>query len=213
MNDGLSVPPINQVHPLVWAKKNLFSTWYNSILTIISFVLIAWVASGFFIWALTEAQWGVITANLRLFFVGRYPVDLLWRTWTTLGIIVGLGGFSWGILSQTGYLWSRTSLIILGILAVTCGAIALPVGIQSSLLLLGMLILLVVGAFVGQSVKRSLPGLKTWLGLIWLVTFFVLLWLLQGGLFLRPVRLDDFSGLILTVLAAVVSIVLSFPFG
>jgi general L-amino acid transport system permease protein len=62
-------------------------------------------------------------------------------------------------------------------------------------------------------VGKRFPGVGKWLGLIWLVSFFVVLWLLQGGFLLRKVQIDELSGLILTLLVALVSIVLSFPFG
>ena len=203
--------------PGKWLKKNLFSTWYNTLLTILSLLFIYWMGSGLISWAFTQAQWTVIDANFRLFFVGRYPVrpiNLLWRIWTNLGIIVGLGGFSWGILAKDATsLFSRRILIILAIVAATCVAIAIPGGIESSIILLGMLVLLVVTARAGKKLGQKFPDLAGWLPLIWLLTFFVLLWLLLGGLALKPVKLDSLSGFILTVLVAVVSIVLCFPFG
>ena len=205
-------PPLNQTSPVTWLKKNLFSTWYNGILTVISLLIIYWLSARFIDWLLTEADWGVIRANLRLFFVGRYPADLLWRAWTALGLIVALGGLTWGILAQEARLLNRTSLLILGVSAAFFVAITLPVSVLATLLLLGMLLLLVGAAFIGQSLGDRLPSLG-WLPLVWLVAFFVVLWLLQGGLFLQRVRLDNFSGLMLTLLTAVVSIVLSFPFG
>ncbi|MCU0536941.1 MAG: amino acid ABC transporter permease [Hydrococcus sp. Prado102] len=208
-----STPPVNSVSPLTWVKKNLLSSWFNSILTILSLLFIYWLASGLLGWAFTQAQWGVIGANLRLFFVGLYPESLIWRPWTTLGIIIGLSGLSWGILTRSRSLFSRTTLIILSILAAAGFAISIPAGIQSSLILLGMLLLLVVGAVAGRQIGMRFPAIGSWLPLVWLVAFFVMLWLLEGGLFLRPVRRDDLSGLILTLFAAVVSIVLSFPFG
>jgi general L-amino acid transport system permease protein len=55
--------------------------------------------------------------------------------------------------------------------------------------------------------------LQRWWGLIWLLTLPLIAWLLLGGLFLTPVALDDLSGLILTLLVAIASIILSFPFG
>ena len=213
MNSESSAPSMSRVSTWGWAKKNLFSTWYNVILTVLSLLFIYWLGSGLIRWTLTQAQWGVIGANMRLFFVGRYPIDLLWRVWTTLGIIVSLGGFSWGIFARASRLFNRTSLIVLGIGAAICVALTLPAGLHYSLLLLGMLILLVVGAVLGQQVGRLIPSLSAWLSMIWLLSFFVVLWLLEGGMFLEPVKRDNLSGLILTVLAAVVSIVLSFPFG
>lgn len=205
--------PVNSVKPITWLKKNLFSSWYNTLLTILSFWFIYWLASSLITWALTQAQWQVISNNFRLFFVGQYPEDLIWRPWTTLALIASLGGFSWGSLTRTANLFGRTTLIILGILGAACFALTIPTGIQSSLILLGILVLLIVGSLVGRQLGKRFPAFATWLPLIWLLAFFVLLWLLQGGLLLETVRRDDFSGLILTLFVAFVSIVLSFPFG
>jgi general L-amino acid transport system permease protein len=199
--------------PLTWVKKNLFSNWINSLLTVISFLFIYWLASGLIFWAFTQAQWGVVGANLRLFFVGRYPATLVWRVWTTLALIMVLGGFSWGILTKVGALFNRTTLAILGIVAAIFVAISLPAGFQASARLLGILVLLIFSALIGRQVGKRFPGVGKWLGLIWLVSFFVVLWLLQGGFLLRKVQIDELSGLILTLLVALVSIVLSFPFG
>ncbi|HAC65087.1 MAG TPA: amino acid ABC transporter permease, partial [Cyanothece sp. UBA12306] len=213
MPQSISLPPISRVSPLTWVKKNLFSTWYNSILTVVSIFFLYWVASGLINWTFTQAQWGVIGANLQLFFVGRYPVDLLWRPWLSLAIIVSLGGLSWGILDKNLKLFNRFNLVVLGTLAVGIALMAIPISIKSSILLLVMLMLLVFAAWGGQQLGQKSLRLGNWLWPIWLLTFFVLLWLLEGGLFLKTVKLDDFSGLILTLLTAVVSIVLCFPFG
>ena len=145
--------------------------------------------------------------------MGRYPTDLLWRAWLSLGIIIALAGFSWGILYCKIKLFNRATLSLLSLLAVFCSLLAIPVSTQSSLSLLGLLILLIISSWEGQKLGQEFPNLKTWLGLIWLSTFFVVLWVLQGGLFFKTVRLDDLSGLILTLLTSIVSITLSFPFG
>lgn len=208
-----SFSPVSQVSPGMWLKKNLFSTWYNSILTIICLLLIYWVATSLTSWAFTQAKWTVLTANLRLFLVGYYPKVLLWRPWTALGIIIGLAGFSWGILSDSSNLFNRTNLIGLTIIATIYVALAPLVGVYSSILLLGMLVVLIVAAPLGKKLGRSFTFLRAWLALIWLLSFFVVLWLLVGGWFLESVQLANLSGLILTLLVAVVSIVLSFPFG
>ena len=212
-----STPPSKQISPGKWLKKNLFSTWFNTILTILSLLFIYWMGSGLVRWAFTQAQWTVIDANFRLFFVGRYPVrpvNLLWRVWTNLGIIVGLGGFSWGLLAhEAPYLFNRRILVVLAIIAATCVAIAIPGGILSSTILLGMLVLSIVTAIAGKKLGQKFPNLANWLPLMWLLTFFVLVWLLLGGFGLKSVKLDSLSGFILTILVAVVSIVLCFPFG
>ena len=84
----------------LWLKKNLFSTWYNSILTILFFLLIGLGVSRLISWSLTQAEWSVIASNFRLFFAGLYPLKHLWRVWATFGLIVALGGFSWGLSTR-----------------------------------------------------------------------------------------------------------------
>ena len=204
-------PPREKVTPVQWLKRNLFSTWYNFILTAISLWLIYWVASNLITWAFSEAQWQVIDANFRLFFVGRYPVKDLWRAWVTLGIIVGLGGISWGIFAhEAATLFNRRILIILAIVAATCFAVAIPAGVRSSVILIGMLVLLIVAALVGKQIGKKFPDLSSWLPLLWLLAFSFNVWLLLDS---NSVRLDRVSGLMLTIPVAITSIVLCFPFG
>ena len=199
--------------PINWIKKNLFSNWFNSLLTLVSLSFIFWVGSGLISWAIFQAQWGVIGDNLRLFFVGQYPVSLLWRAWTSLAIIFSLIGFSWGTIKYYSNLFKPINLFILGSITVFITLLSIPVSLVSSAKLLGILLLLVIFALIGQQTSKKLPTFSNWLSLIWVLTFFLLLGLLQGALFLRPVRLDDFSGLILTLFVAIISIILSFTFG
>ncbi|MBD1997626.1 amino acid ABC transporter permease [Leptolyngbya sp. FACHB-541] len=209
----ISAPPITQISPAAWVKKNLFSDWFNTVLTIVCLGAIAWLGYGLLTWIFTQAQWQVVPANLRLFFVGRYPAPLMWRPWTALGIIAISAGLTWGILARSTWLFNRTGLISLGVLAVIFVALSVPVSLNTSLLLLAILGLSVAAAFAGQQIGRRLPTLVSWLALGWLGIFFIVFGLIHGGLFLREVRLDDLSGLLLTLLTAIVSIVLSFPIG
>ncbi len=203
----------NSLSPIKWITKNLFNTWFNSILTLVSLVFIIWFSNGFVTWVLLQAEWGVIGANLRLFFVGQYPVNLLWRAWISLAIILSLIGFSWGNLSQSSNLFNPVKLTFLGFISLVIALLGIPISLVSSAKLLGILGLFIIFALVGQKIKQNFPNFSNWLSLIWGLTFFFLLGLLQGAFFLRPVRLDDFSGLILTIFVAIVSIFLSFPFG
>ena len=49
-------PPIDETGPLGWARKHLFSSWLNGIVTIALIVAIGWILSWFL-------QWAVFTAN------------------------------------------------------------------------------------------------------------------------------------------------------
>jgi general L-amino acid transport system permease protein len=143
---------------LLWLRKNLFSTWYNSLLTVVCLVLLFWVTQRILTWATTQAQWAVIQVNLRLFLVGRYPQTLYWRAWIVLAIASTLG-------------------------AITAGAFSFT--------------------------KKIAPLLS----LIWLLSFPIILWLIGGGFGLESVSTNLWNGLLLTLLMAVISIVLSFPLG
>lgn len=204
-------PPVNKISPKKWLQKNLFNTWYNTILTILSLWLIYWVVSNLITWAITDARWEVLNANFRLFFVGRYPLKSLWRAWITLGIIVGFAGITWGILANAAaQLFNRRILMILAIVTATCSLVAIPGGIQSSIILLAMLGLLIISAIAGKQLGKKYPNLIGWLPLVWLLVFLFNIWLLLGA---NSMRLDRFSGLMLTIPIAIVSIVLCFPFG
>lgn len=196
-----------------WLQKNLFSSWYNTILTIVSLSFIYWIGKGFIQWAITEAQWEVIEANFRLFFVGSYPIkpyNLLWRPWLTLGIIMSMGGFSWGILSHATNLFSTKNLVIFSIVAVFFVLISIPSNISSSIILLSFFALLIIGASTGKKLAKKNLNLISWLPLLWIGIFFINLGILLGT---KSVKLDNLSGLILNILVAVVSISLCFPFG
>lgn len=79
----------------VWLQRNLFNSWFNSLLTTALLVGITWAGTNLIRWAFTQAQWAVVTTNLRLFMVGRYPIDQLWRIWAVLAIVLATGAYWW----------------------------------------------------------------------------------------------------------------------
>jgi len=90
-------PPVLAVGPLAWARKNLFSTWYNVALTLLAIWLLYTLVKPAFLWATTEARWGVIEANLTLFMIGLYPRDQIGRVWLSIFLLAALIGLSWGV--------------------------------------------------------------------------------------------------------------------
>ncbi len=196
-----------------WIKKNLFNTWYNSILTIISVIFISWLGSGLLTWIFTTADWTVLKDNIKLFFVGTYPVKLLWRIYLSLAIITILGGISWGIISSKTNLFNKQNLIIIFSISITSIIISLPLGRQTGITLLGLLITIISSGIIGQKYLSKVSFFTKWLSLIWVITFFLVTGLIEGGLFLEPVKIDNFSGLLLTLFIAIISIVICFPLG
>ncbi|NIV34494.1 MAG: hypothetical protein GWN58_35050 [Anaerolineae bacterium] len=86
---------------LQWLKKNLFSTWYNSLLTILSLVVIYFVVKGILTWVFTVADWSPVFESLKLFATGLYPVEEVWRIGTILAMVSFLAGLSWGVWGGT----------------------------------------------------------------------------------------------------------------
>src|SRR3989304_4523151 len=70
MTSATLQPPHVRVGPIAWLRVNLFSTWYNAILSLLIGALLAWVILQFSGWAVGAARWDVITRNMRLFLIG-----------------------------------------------------------------------------------------------------------------------------------------------
>lgn len=55
--------------PRRWLKKNLFSSWFNTLLTVVAVAFIGIVALSLGRWALVTADWSPVVENLRLYAV------------------------------------------------------------------------------------------------------------------------------------------------
>ncbi len=204
----LPPPATESPTPWNWARKNLFSTWYNSILTVVCLIIAFQTIKGIIVWATTKAQWRVLEANLPLFFAGRFPSESYWRLWIVAAIIALLGGLTWGNIQRQERLWNPPLLIILG--AAVVGAVISPIDLTSRLYLLGIIIAAAASYAIGRQINPKIMG---WMPAIWVLSFPIVLWLIKGGLGLTEVSTNDWGGLVLTLFLAVISIVLSFPLG
>ncbi|MEG4515202.1 MULTISPECIES: amino acid ABC transporter permease [unclassified Microcoleus] len=204
----LPPPATESPTPWNWARKNLFSTWYNSILTVVCLIIAFQTIKGIIVWATTKAQWHVLEANLPLFFAGRFPRESYWRLWIVTAIIAWLGGLTWGNIQRQERLWNPPLLIILG--AAVVGAVISPIDLTPRLYLLGIIIAAAASYVIGRQINPKIMG---WMPAIWVLSFPIVLWLIKGGLGLTEVSTNDWGGLVLTLFLAVISIVLSFPLG
>jgi general L-amino acid transport system permease protein len=206
-------PPIAQPGPIGWMIKHLFNSWFNSILTVVLVLGLGWGAYSLTSWIFATAQWGVVENNLGRLMTGLYPQAQYWRIWIILGLIVTMGGLTWGLLGRNlPSLFNNTVLITAGVLA--AGVILFPLTRPHSPILFGLVLLAVAIAFVGQQLGKKLPVLANWIAAGWLVIYLISLWLVGGGLgLLAPVRTENWGGLVLTLIMAVTGIALCFPFG
>lgn len=87
-------PPIRSVGLRQWMRTNLFSGWFNSILTIVFGALLAYAAYRTLWFVFVSGRWDIIDRNLTNLLVFRFPRDEIWRVWLALAILAltfGLG--------------------------------------------------------------------------------------------------------------------------
>lgn len=203
-------PPVERYSVLGWIYKNLFSTWYNGLLTFLALALVYAVARPVLSWAFTQARWDVVTVNMRLLMVGQYPLTELWRVWLCLHLLAAICGLSWGI-------WIRgrrlLGLILLAMpLGLALGLIQAgsPARIHLLILPVVALVAYILGRLAGRRIQRTVITL-------WLV-YLPLGMLIIAGLTkesdpLRAVASNVWGGLLLTLLLTAVGILVSFPMG
>jgi general L-amino acid transport system permease protein len=201
------LPPVTERSNLLrWMRKNLFGSWYDTLLTVIGGLITYWAVKGFLTWALTTAEWQVVATNMRLFMVGQYPLENAGRLWFWLGFLVFLSGSSLGI-------WARGSRYAVLLLIVPVLMASLPFGPAPRTWLIALTLIGLTGWGLGrarpEALKRSvIAG--------WVISLPIIVILTRGltesGL-MPVVRTNLWGGLLLTFLLTVVGILFSFPLG
>ncbi len=194
--------------PVRWLRKNLFSTWYNTLLTLVALAFLYFVLKGALSWVLFTANWTPVANSLKLFAVGQYPPDQLWRVGAIVLMVSFLSGISWCVWGGTVRTFALTLAVAFGVAAL------LPFGMKPSLRLFFAANPVATG--IGYLAGRTPIGKSRWLTLGWLLSFFLTIMLLTGieGIsWLPKVDTGLWGGLLLTFLLAVVGIVASFPIG
>ncbi len=202
-------PPRTVIGPRAWLRENLFSGWVNSIVTVLVGAGLAWLVLSIGQWAVSQAQWGVVTNNLRLFLIGQYPADQAWRIWLALAIVSVLAGLSSGAFGQA----TRAMAVTLSACQLLLAALMLasPLGLVAGGALALNAALVWVAFFIG--LRGFVP--RRPLLITWLLSLPVSFLLISGfaGTPLPSVSSNLWGGLLLTILIAIVGIVLSFPLG
>ncbi|MGB2993409.1 MAG: amino acid ABC transporter permease [Paenisporosarcina sp.] len=187
-----------------WLKKNLFSSWKNTLLTIIFGVISYLLVKSSIVWIFFSADWEVISANFRLLVVGQYPATELWRLWICLTLISVLMGLSSG-------LWKGT----IGHLTIAMGGMYTVLGclpfvlFETRIWLLVNIVVLVTAFAIGKNRLK----LKKPLLIAWFLMFPVIVFFLSGFGVFNHVGTNLWGGFLLTLLISMVAIVFSFPIG
>jgi general L-amino acid transport system permease protein len=205
------ITPPQPPGPLAWLRKNLFSTWYSSLLTILLLVLIYWALSAILRWVFVNADWTPVVRHPLLYFIGQYPREQIWRVWLNMGIAGLLFGMSWRLWSgvmRVMALSYAAGLLLLALWPAEGTALTLEMRLT-----MGVNILMIGVGFLlgGLKVIRPLTVLIAWT--LSLVLALVLLRGFPGNGLLPIVPTQLWGGLMVTLLLAVGGITLSFPFG
>jgi len=199
-----------------WLRKNLFSTWYNALLTVMTVASVGFILRGVLTWVMVTADWEPVISSFKLFAVGQYPNDQLWRVATVLYMVALLMGLSWGAWGGTVRTFAVAIALAFGVLALLPFDL-LPSNTQKLdlTLRLGFLAFPVLTA-VGYGIGRTKVVKGRWILLAWLLSFVLTIFLLRGFTGNNVMPLVDtgvWGGLLLTFLLALVGIVCSFPIG
>ncbi len=202
-------PPTERYTILGWLHKNLFSDWFNSILSIIAGAFVFVIVRGLLRWLFVTAQWAAINDNISLYMKGQYPGAEDWRLWLLIYLAVLLTGLMWGVFMR------RTSAItwVLMMMPLILGGWVFALGKPSWWLVA----LLDIVGIAGYLLAKRFPQTSKRLTVTLLLLYMPLVILVIRGFgetgFLPRVGTNLWGGLLLSLLLAIIGIVFSFPIG
>jgi general L-amino acid transport system permease protein len=193
-------------------RKNLFSNWYNSLLSIVGATVVFYTLVNIISWVFTTADWRPITVAPLLYMVGQYPREELWRVGLSLLTITFLVGMSWGVWKRYVRAFAIFLAILLGVLAVfplETATITIPIRV--------VMVINPILIYLGYRIGRLKPIHGSHVATLWLVALLLIPLVILPGFdnssLLPKVPTTVWGGLLITLLLSVGGIVLSFPFG
>jgi len=231
-----SAPPVTEIGVVRWVRENLFSSWMNAILTVISIYVVYWILSHVGPWllggiwdagSLSECReirdktvgsdhgvacFAVISARWHQLLFGYYPSELYWRP--ILALIIFLVGLIPVLFAGA----SRKLLYVSAAAPFVCfwllwgGSIWLPISAA-----LGF----AVGYFAYKPIVAAISPLA---GIIAAIVLPLVYWLFAAGplygaldsilpIGIQFVESRAFGGFMLSVVIGLSAIILSLPLG
>ena len=202
-------PPPMTVGYVGWLRKNLFSSWANSLVTIVLAVVLGWALVSLIGWVIVTADWEVITSRVQLYLVGLYPKDGIWRPQVAVLLISALLGISWRTWGGT----ARGFAVGLGAVAVIVGVIPHGLDVLNRILVLAIPAAIGLGYLLAPSLVAGRS--RRMVGAALIVVFVALLLIrgIEGVPGLEPVNTRTIGGLLLNLLLALFGIGASMPIG
>lgn len=208
--EGLPVEVAPEPEPQTpgeWVRRNLFSSPWNGTLTILAAFVTVWVAVKTIGFVFRDADWTVLKVHLRVYMVGRFPLDELWRVWVDIYVLALLTGLSRGVFPAKPWTVARIARwVILGSIAVTVILLLVDSSLVR-LLVAGAVALIGAGVVIGRLLGR---WLRRPLVVAWILAFPFVVVILRAFDGVKP---GHWGGFLLNVIVAVVAIFASFPIG
>ncbi|MBL3570318.1 amino acid ABC transporter permease [Rhodovulum sulfidophilum] len=229
-------PPTTSVGALGWLRQNLFSSWLNAILTVLSLALIGYVLAAILPWifqsswsagSLAECRdqikaaygpeasgacWAVIRERWLQLIFGFYPSELYWRP--ILGFALALAGMApvlfTGLPRKMLYLSLAAPFVVPWLL--WGGTVWLPVSVALGFVL-GYATQRIVAPLAGGLLGAVAAGLLPVLWWLLLAGPFATLLHQIGPLGIEPVSSRNFGGFMLSITIGLTAIALSLPIG
>jgi len=224
--ESMLIPPPEPPRPPAagpgdWVRRNLFRSPADGVVTVVAAVVVGYVLFRLARYVLVTGRWDIVRVNLKLFMVGRYPPDQLWRIAVALAAIALYGGLIAGFVRRRqddaqaagdappAPVWWRQVLELLARLWPLVIGVALLLSLTTStgpsVIALAVVAAAVVGRLAGSRLPRRATAVLVVVGIAGAVA---LVWFLT-----RPVGWDDWGGLMLNLFLATAGIALCFPLG
>lgn len=204
------LPPPDPPGPVKWVRDNLFGSFLNTSLTVISVAITYLILSSSIRWAFTQADWRPVTQFPLLYAVGQYPREALWRVGVGTSLILFLIGVSWGR-------WGQALRSLSAGLAVAFALFALlpaPPQITPGMRVYFVFNAALIGAGYWLGKQRWLPA--SVIGIGWAIAPVIALVFLSGFeqvAWLANISTTLWGGLLVTFILSAGGILLSFPIG
>jgi general L-amino acid transport system permease protein len=211
-------PPERRLPPRQWVRENLFGSVFDSLLTIVFGLFLAWAGYRIAKFVFVDADWEIVERNLTTLMVGSFPRSELWRVWAALLVLAASLGFGAGAIGAQrrreiaeGRAAPAPRGVALRRLAPVVLLVAVLLWFSGSLRNL-VLVLAIAGVgvifnVVGRRAPRRLERSVPLLVLAGILVAFLLI-VAFGG-----VKWSDWGGFMLTIFLAVGGILVSFPVG
>jgi general L-amino acid transport system permease protein len=223
-------PPVSEAGIIGWLRHNLFSTWYNSLATLIIMYL-AWLSippaiDWLLISSVWEANdykecraggsgacWGMIDKRFNLFMYGFFKADQFWRP--NLALIVFMVAMLPVLFDKLPGRKICVPFLIFGFPALAVALIRGPVEMSSFQTPVGIAVwvaMFAAAVFFGHRGATRANAIMSGAGYsaAYIIVFIVFI---SWGLGLEKIETDSYGGLLLTLILAGVGIAVALPLG